>query len=43
MQAMVGSAVVDFVKVALEKKARKRFVDGSHMLAVFEQVSPVLG
>ena len=40
MQIMVGSAVVEFVKVALVKNARKRFVDGTHMLAVFEQVCP---
>ena len=42
VQAMVGPAVVEFVKVALAKEARKRFVDGTHMLAVFEQVCPML-
>lgn len=40
MQAMVGSAVSDFVNVALEKRAKKRFLDGTHMLAIFEQVRP---
>lgn len=35
--------MVEFVTVALAKKARKRFPDGTHMLAVFEQVRPRLG
>ena len=39
MQAMVGSAVAKFVKVALGH-AQKRFKDGRHMLAAFEQVCP---
>ena len=39
MQAiMVGSAVVKFVEKALEKRVKDRFQDGTHMLAVFEQV-----
>ena len=29
----------DFVSVALAKEAKKRFRDGTHMLAVFEQVT----
>jgi hypothetical protein len=42
LQAWVGDAVGDFLSVALAKEAKKRFPDGTHMLAVFEQVMPSL-
>ncbi|KAJ1469072.1 hypothetical protein T484DRAFT_1852918 [Baffinella frigidus] len=38
LEAWVGDAVGDFLSVALAKEAKKRFPDGTHMLAVFEQV-----